>query len=457
MFALPGICGLVVIVLTRPQEFIPLLAAIPTLYLLCGLAVAGFVIDLRLRRLQPMAAPTLPWAAAFLGWAVLSAAVVTPDDAIKVSIELTIVFTLYVLLAHAVQRFRALQVAGGAVLASCLFLTAVGFQQAHAPTQCIVQVGGEGEGIPDGRPCQLALDCHGPDAEPGQEYRCERAGWFGTSSIEGRIRYRGELQDPNELALIISIGGLAILLAFVLRHPSARRVIVGGVALFIVAWTVVLTQSRGGLIVAMAVPGVYFIRRYGVAGLVAAAMAAAPLALLGGREGESAAQSTKLRYEAWSSGLDMFLGNPVLGVGPRHFTDHHYMTAHNTFVLTMAELGFVGLFLFSMILWVTLKSLFLGVRQLDGVPGAHVARVWGMALLASMLGMSFQINTLSMAYHSVVWIFFGLAAAWTMAVRHHRPDFEVKVGGRDIVGVAFACVMYALVVLPLFLKLKGER
>ena len=40
MFALPGICGLVVIVLTRPQEFIPLLAAIPTLYLLCGLAVA---------------------------------------------------------------------------------------------------------------------------------------------------------------------------------------------------------------------------------------------------------------------------------------------------------------------------------------------------------------------------------------------------------------------------------
>jgi hypothetical protein len=78
-----------------------------------------------------------------------------------------------------------------------------------------------------------------------------------------------------------------------------------------------------------------------------------------------------------------------------------------------------------------------------------------MALLASMAGIAFQINTLSFAYHPVLWIFFGLVGAWCSAIRHHRPEFKVTLTPRDGVIVTTAVLAYALLILPLFLKAKG--
>jgi hypothetical protein len=143
-------------------------------------------------------------------------------------------------------------------------------------------------------------------------------------------------------------------------------------------------------------------------------------------------------------------------VGVNQFGEHHFLTAHNSFVLTMAELGFVGLFLFTCIIYLTIKSLIVGLRDLARVPGAEVAQVWGMALLASMAGILFQINTLSFAYHSVLWIFLGLVGAWTGAIRHHQPGFHVKLTWRDLLIIGGACLAYVAVVLPIFLRYKGE-
>jgi len=146
----------------------------------------------------------------------------------------------------------------------------------------------------------------------------------------------------------------------------------------------------------------------------------------------------------------------MFGVGPGQFNEHHFLTAHNSFVLTLAELGFVGMFLFVSVLYITVKSLVVGIRDLANVPGAEVAQVWGMALLASMAGILFQINTLSFAYHSVLWIFLGLVGAWSSAIRHHMPEFTVKMTWRDILFVVVGCLAYAGFILPVFLKYKGE-
>ncbi len=110
------------------------------------------------------------------------------------------------------------------------------------------------------------------------------------------------------------------------------------------------------------------------------------------------------RYEAWSTGLTLFHGSPIYGVGPGQFVEYHYLTAHNSFVLAVAELGFVGLFLFVAIVYVSAKMLLVGVSRLLKIEGAQVAETWGMggmALLASFAGIVFQINTLSFTYHSV--------------------------------------------------------
>lgn len=455
MFALPGICCLIVFILARPQEFLEVLQKVPLLYLFCGAAVAGYLLDLKLRRLEPIAAPTLPWVIAFVLWAVICSAVALPEQLPSRIIELGIVFVLFGTIAHAVQRFRSFHVIAGTVMATCLFLAFVCWHQGHQPRACVATDElNPGEGVPDGRPCETGEDCRGPGAEPGQTYRCEKVGMFGTFSIEDRVRYRGELHDPNELSMVICAGGLSLLIAFAFRKRNARWAVLAALGTVLVAWTVILSQSRGGMVVFLLVPFVYVVKRVGVIGIVIGGMAALPVLAMGGRSGSAAEMSTILRYEAWAAGLQMFHGSPVFGVGMRAFTEHHAMTAHNSYVLVLAELGIVGLFLFLTILYLSLKILWRGVRDLEHVPGAEAARTWGLALLASFAGILFQINTLSFSYHSVMWIFLGLAGAFGSAVRHHRPSFVIRMEGRDLAIVAAATLAFAFVVLPLFLRWK---
>jgi hypothetical protein len=137
------------------------------------------------------------------------------------------------------------------------------------------------------------------------------------------------------------------------------------------------------------------------------------------------------------------------------FTDHHWLTAHNSYILTLAELGLPGMFLFVTLVYLSIRTLYVGLKELAGVPGTAAAQVWGMALLSGMIGIAFQINTLSFAYHSVIWLFFGLVGAWYSAVRHHRPQLEIKMRLIDIVIVIAIVVSYAFIALPVWLKYKG--
>src|ERR1041385_4601837 len=98
-----------IFILARPQEFLPLLQRVPFLHLFTALAVLGWVIDVRLRRLQPLATPTLPWVAVLVLWCLIGTAVIAPDKLMTRTLELTSLFALYGTIAHGVQRFRTFQ------------------------------------------------------------------------------------------------------------------------------------------------------------------------------------------------------------------------------------------------------------------------------------------------------------------------------------------------------------
>lgn len=457
MFALPGIAFLIIFILARPQEFIPLLQRVPFLHLFTVLAVVGYVIDLRLRRLQPIATNTLPWVVALFAWAVLTTGINMPADLMGRAVEIGILFALYGTIAHGIQRFRTFQWVVGVLAATCLFISFVCTHQGLSPRQCIGGEESEGaiEGKPDGRFCETSEQCRGPDAEPGKEYRCEHVGLFGTYSVEDRVRYRGDLHDPNEVCLTICAGAMAMLIGFSLRKKAAfsKVAMYAGVALVIV--TVWLSQSRGGLVAMMLVPGVYLIRRYGFKIVIPLALVAVPVMLLGGRYDENAELSTAMRYDAWAAGLDMWHHSPIYGVGAREFGEHYWMAAHNSYLLSLAELGIVGLTIFLAIIFLCFKTLIVGMRELRPLPGTRVAIVWGMALLAALAGIIFQINTLSFLYHPVLWMFVGLVGAWYSCVRHHKPELEIKVTAKDFCFIVVAALAYSVLILPLYLKAKG--
>jgi O-antigen ligase len=275
-------------------------------------------------------------------------------------------------------------------------------------------------------------------------------------SVEGRVRYRGDLNDPNEVALVIAAGAISLLIAFMRRKRDPVFWFIGAVSIATCVVSIMMTKSRGGQLAMLLVFFVYLVRRYKLLAMIPAALLAVPVMILGGRDDASADMSTQERYEAWAAGLGMFRRDPVFGVGSGQFGEHHYLTAHNSFVLTMGEMGFLGLMLFVSIIYISIKSLVVGIRTLALIPSAQVAQVWGMALLGSLVATIFSISTLSFAYKSVLWILFALVGAWTNCIRHHRPEFTVKLTWRDLGFIVAGCIAFITVVLPIFLRWKGH-
>jgi O-antigen ligase len=441
MFALPGIVALIFTIYVRPQEVHPDLQRLPLLYMFFALAIFGLAVDLRLRVNKFSATPQLPFAILLFLWSMVATALNAPDTVVHVALEFAVPVTLYVVMAHSVHTFRALQIVTGTVLVLTILLGAVAAQQGVAPWGCVrvdpQRTGDITIGEPDGRSCRPLedLDCYlRGEPEPGADYVCEHVGMLGTTSVAGRVRYRGVLQDPNELALALGIG-LPLAFAFAGRRRSGARVLMALGTFALVAIAVHFTASRGGLLVLAAVIGVYalYLWRW-KAGIVMAVLGPVVLffAMGGGDSGRvDAASSTEERYEAWAKGIQMFRDSPLFGVGHGQFVEHHYLTAHNSYILALAELGVVGMLLWGAVLYLTVKIPLVAVIRYRGREEAKVARVWALGLLAALGGLMVGIFFLSFSWHLVFWAYVGLSGAYYSAVRTHDPDFSVRMTLRD--------------------------
>lgn len=443
MFAIPGIVLLVAAIYARPQEIFGWLAPVPLLYLLFALAVFGMALDLRAGNTRLSSTPALVPIAVFALWALGTSVIRAPAGMTPKVVELSICVALYLLLAHGVQSFRALGAVAGMVLAMVILVSAVAVHQSMAPTGCI-QIdesipGDTASGRHDGRPCEWARDCYLGDAEPGAEYMCEHVGLLGTTSVgHGRVRYRGVLQDPNELGLVAAIGlPLGFAIARSRRKAPGRGLLLVSSFLLVLACAV-LTRSRTAQIVFLAVLAVLFARRFGVRGLLLASVLAAPLLVLGGRAGMEASSSMLERVDCWAEALSIWRAHPFLGAGLGQFGAYHYLTAHNSYLLALAELGLPGMWLFTAIVYLTVKIPLTAWNQsrLEGSVLASDAALpavqpWSLGLLAAYAGLAVGIFFLSFTYHYVLWIYAGLSGALYSAIRRHHPAFVVRFGWRD--------------------------
>ena len=173
-----------------------------------------------------------------------------------------------------------------------------------------------------------------------------------------RIRGAGFLSDPNDLAQILLIALSLIFIAW-RRGRLVANFFVVLVPAALLLWTAYLTHSRGGLIALAAVALMAARKKLGtpasmvLSGVLVLGMLA--LDFTGGR-GISAADGAD-RLEAWANGLEMFKSAPLFGIGFNGFTDLHEITAHNSFVLCLAELGILGSTLWMALLVTTTTSL----------------------------------------------------------------------------------------------------
>jgi hypothetical protein len=362
------------------------------------LALFGYVVDLRLRKVRPDGTPQLGWVAALFAWGALGLALREPAAVGGQLRQIVAPIAAYFLVAHAVQSFRALQAMGALLLGVTIFLSAASVAQGTAPLGCY-QMEGE-RFVWDGRLCNTHVDCErDAGAEPGLDYGCEHVGWFGTQSMGGRVRWAGTLGDPSALAVCIA-AGLPFALAFYDRRRRWPRALFALAVLALGITAELFARSRTGQLALLAALLVYLGRRFRWGGVVVTGILALVFWQFGARE--------------WS----------LLGAGMGRWAEHHILRAPSSLVQVAAELGLPGLFLWCTILYLSVRIPARALRRIERLhgPEASAARTWALALTSSWAAMAVGVLLLPIAYDLLAWTWIGLSGALLTSLRSHDAE-----------------------------------
>lgn len=257
-------------------------------------------------------------------------------------------------------------------------------------------------------------------------------GWTGVPLGEdGRVRYVGIFNDPNDVGLLFAA---TLPMAFYLsgRGGFLRRVwwlAAAGLLLY----GVYLTNSRGAMLAVLVVGGIFVWKRRGMftAGVLGV-LGLVVMRLLSSRMQELDPDESSAfgRVDAWYEGMHMFFSNPLLGVGPGNFTDYNQLTAHNSWVLVLAETGFLGY-----TLWLAFTSyafwMMLTVMRHQPEPAAEPAsaqatpwqgeRAIAFTLLLSLYGLFSAAFFLSRSYTVVMYLLIAVVVGHYVGTRQRWP------------------------------------
>ncbi len=275
-------------------------------------------------------------------------------------------------------------------------------------------------------------------------------GWTGMGLSQGtRIQYVGIFNDPNDLGLL-----------FVMCLPmgvylSARGGWMGLARLFwllvvgILLYGIYLTDSRGTLLATLVVMGTYIWWRRGpvIAGMLGAGALVALMALPSRmQELDVSEASAAGRVESWYEGLQMFRQNPLFGVGADMYSELYSLTAHNSFVLVLAETGIVGFVLWVAFVGYCFRMMLTAVREppqallADGgvgegsdddggePPDPAAVDAWfedrdmALTLLLSLCGFFTAAFFLSRSYLVVLYLLAALVVAHYTGMRRRNPE-----------------------------------
>ncbi|HEY4293683.1 O-antigen ligase family protein [Luteibacter sp.] len=306
--------------------------------------------------------------------------------------------------------------------------------------------------------CSAVLALHGvQQAQLG-------VGWTGIPIGEGnRIQYVGIFNDPNDLGLLFAATfPMAVFLGR--KGMGAMRPAWLGAALLLLYGTY-LTNSRGALLAILVVAGCYVWYRKGVvvAGMLGIAGLAA-MKVLSSRmdELDAGEESAAGRVDAWYSGLEMFRENPLFGVGPGNFTEYNELTAHNSFVLVLAETGFVGFVLWLAFVcygFIMMLKIVRYQRPKDTDPAVEAAwateRQMALALLLSLCGMFAAAFFLSRSYMVVLYLIAAMVAGYYVGAQRRWPElpkYRLSEGGWRWVPVGAGSVFALFILVAVLLR-----
>lgn len=265
----------------------------------------------------------------------------------------------------------------------------------------------------------------------------------------------GILSNPNDLAINIAINFPLCVVFLLTAKKGVSKLFWGGSLLFML-WGVVATYSRSGLI-ATVVTIAICVWEFGVRGkrplLLAAAFMMGLIAVgvsvvtphyltriesmvRGNIEGSGDRGSLEAREELLKDSLRIMAAHPVLGIGPGNFASYTqtWRVAHNTYTELGAEAGVPGLFLFCLLLVLSLRKI-KGIRKLPGYQASEDIRAWTSGLWAAMAAYIAGAMFASTEYNLFPYFIIGyICAVYQIANSQNVSASETATGGIEKLG-----------------------
>lgn len=232
----------------------------------------------------------------------------------------------------------------------------------------------------------------------------------GGESIVKQARGIGIFSDPNDLALYIA-PMLAFLMPSFHKRAISKTIMTGVILLIPLITGIIYTRSRGGILAMAFVAWVYMRHRVGLTFSVVGLVMLFGLLMAIPRFGSTDVShgTAQSRFDHWAYGLGQFRTHPVFGMGYKGFTSQGYHhTAHNSFVLVLAETGAIGTILWISLIYAAGRHIFAMERITRGPPWVPPL---SKALEAAMGSWMVAAFFLSQAYGFMLFILLGLITA----------------------------------------------
>ncbi|OCH06236.1 O-antigen ligase family protein [Aliivibrio fischeri] len=241
------------------------------------------------------------------------------------------------------------------------------------------------------------------------------------------------LGDPNDLALVLMFPtSFAVGLLVTHQLPWHQRLI-GFIAIPILFWAIIATQSRGGLLGIMAVFGIYGLQRIKskalllsiaiLAGGILFAIAGISDRASGGSAEAGVDASAMGRLYAWEAAFKMALANPLTGVGLDNFYSNYFYysphwdglnhAVHSTWFGVLAETGFLGLSIFIALIVVLIKNANHTLQSVKAVKDQIDPAIYtsAQAVFAGLMGTIVSGTFLTQGFNWPIYILAALVVA----------------------------------------------
>ena len=247
-----------------------------------------------------------------------------------------------------------------------------------------------------------------------RQLNMETGEWY----VLPRMNSTGLFNDPNDLCNILVIGILISIYAWLELRKGFRRLLwVAPIGMLLYALK--LTHSRGGLITLSAGVLTLLKARFGwkktvvLAGILLPAM----LVIFSGRQltvdVSNREDTSQHRIQLWAEGLAVFPQQPLFGIGMDQYGEQFFLHAHNSFVHTYVELGFLGGTLFSGIFYACVSGL-LRLGRSDVVFCDKEAQQLRPYVLAMISAYWVGLFSLSRAYTVPTYMVFGIVTVYML-------------------------------------------